>query len=70
MNPTEKIIMEMLPAESTMLLQKCLVVLICGSLLWMIIRYMCSLLKVEKEPVIVLVTGAAGMLNLVSSILA
>jgi len=45
-------------------LQKIVVVLFCTFLFWKIIRYMSDLLKVEKEPVTVLVTGAAGMLHL------
>lgn len=43
-----------------MLLQKFVVVLFVITLFWKIIRYMCSMLNVEKEPVRVLVTGAAG----------
>lgn len=45
-------------------LQKILLVLFCIFLFWRIIRFMFSLLKDEKEPVTVLVTGAAGMINL------
>ncbi|KAF7825261.1 malate dehydrogenase, cytoplasmic-like [Senna tora] len=46
--------------EAKMLLQKCVVVLICVSLFWKIIRYMCDLLKVEKEPITILITGQIG----------
>ncbi|KAK4259146.1 hypothetical protein QN277_005509 [Acacia crassicarpa] len=52
--------METVPWE---LIQKCVVVLISVSLFWKIIKYMCGLLKVEKEPVTVLVTGAAGQIG-------
>lgn len=45
-------------------LQKIVLVLVCTFLFWKIIRYMSDLLKVEKEPVTVLVTGAAGMIHL------
>ncbi|XP_057457031.1 malate dehydrogenase, cytoplasmic-like [Lotus japonicus] len=45
------------------ILKKLLVVLLCAFLFWKIIRYMCGLLKVEKEPVTVLVTGAAGQIG-------
>ncbi|XP_057743879.1 malate dehydrogenase, cytoplasmic-like [Arachis stenosperma] len=43
--------------------QKILLVLICVSLFWKMIRYMCGLLHQEKEPVTVLVTGAAGQIG-------
>ncbi|XP_010530218.1 PREDICTED: malate dehydrogenase, cytoplasmic isoform X1 [Tarenaya hassleriana] len=42
------------------LIQKTLVLLFCVTLSWKMIVYMCNLLNVEKEPVRVLVTGAAG----------
>lgn len=45
------------------LLQKISVVLFVIALSWKIIRYMCSLLNVEREPVRVLITGAAGKFN-------
>lgn len=48
------------------MLQKSVVVLVCVYLLWRIIRYIWSFPNVEKEPVIVLVTGAAGMFHLFS----
>ncbi|AET01171.1 cytoplasmic-like malate dehydrogenase [Medicago truncatula] len=44
-------------------LQKIVLVLVCTFLFWKIIRYMSDLLKVEKEPVTVLVTGAAGQIG-------
>lgn len=47
-------------------LQKCVVVLVCVYFLWKIIRYIWSFRYVEKEPVVVLVTGAAGMFHLTS----
>ena len=46
--------------DHVVLLQKILVVSFIVALFWKIIRYMCNLLHVEKEPVRVLVTGAAG----------
>lgn len=46
--------------DREVLLQKILVVSFIVALFWKIIRYMCNLLNVEKEPVRVLVTGAAG----------
>ncbi|CAK7347827.1 unnamed protein product [Dovyalis caffra] len=46
--------------DHAVLLQKILVVSFIVALFWKIIRYMCNLLDVEKEPVRVLVTGAAG----------
>lgn len=48
------------------MLQKIVVVLVCVYLLWRIIRYIWSFPNVEEEPVIVLVTGAAGMFHLFS----
>lgn len=48
------------------MLQKSVVVLVCVYLLWKIISYIWSFLNVEKEPVVVLVTGAAGMFHLFS----
>lgn len=49
--------------EHIELLQKLLVVLFTVAFFWKLITYMWSFLNVEKEPVIVLVTGAAGMLK-------
>ncbi|KAK6260873.1 hypothetical protein SCA6_015347 [Theobroma cacao] len=49
--------------EHIILLQKILVLLFCVTLFWKIIKYMCGLLNLEKEPVTVLVTGAAGKLE-------
>jgi malate dehydrogenase len=43
------------------LLQKCLVVLFSIAFFWKLIRHMWSFLNIEKDPVRVLVTGAAGM---------
>lgn len=58
--------MEMFAWEITnnTVLKKIVLVLFCILLFWKIIRYMCGLLKVDKEPITVLVTGAAGMLHL------
>lgn len=50
-------------------LKKILLVLLCVILFWKIVRYMFGLLKEEKEPITVLVTGAAGMIDLVFSFL-
>ncbi|MFS8022787.1 hypothetical protein Hanom_Chr16g01443561 [Helianthus anomalus] len=47
--------------ETLELVQKVVVLLICLSLSWRIIRYIWSFADVEKDPLIVLVTGAAGM---------
>lgn len=47
--------------ENLELVEKVVVVLGCLYLSRKIIRHMWSLLNVEKEPVTVLVTGAAGM---------
>ncbi|KAK6240061.1 hypothetical protein QUC31_005530 [Theobroma cacao] len=49
--------------EHIILLQKILVLLFCVTLFWKIIKYMCGLLNLEKEPVTVLVTGAAGQIG-------
>jgi len=51
--------------ENYTFLKKILLVLLCVILFWKIVRYMFSLLKEEKEPITVLVTGAAGMNDLV-----
>lgn len=47
--------------EALDLIQKVVIVFVCLYLSWRIIRYIWSFLDVEKDPVIVLVTGAAGM---------
>jgi malate dehydrogenase len=47
------------------LLQNGLAVLFIIAFFWTLIKYMWSFVKIEKEPVKVLVTGAAGMLNLI-----
>lgn len=47
--------------EQIELLQKFLVVLFTIAFFWKLIRYMWSFVSMEKEPVRVLVTGAAGM---------
>lgn len=54
--------MEMFALEITNnpIFKKIVLVLFCVFLFWKIIRYMCGLLKVDKEPITVLVTGAAG----------
>lgn len=44
-----------------MLFQKILVVSFTVVFFWKLIKYMWSFLNIEKEPVTVLVTGAAGM---------
>ncbi|KAG2299593.1 hypothetical protein Bca52824_036065 [Brassica carinata] len=44
----------------TFVIQKTMVLLLCVGLAWKMIVYMCNLLKIEKEPIRVLVTGAAG----------
>lgn len=49
--------------DYTFVIQKTLVLLLCVGLAWKMIVYMCNLLKIEKEPIRVLVTGAAGKLN-------
>ncbi|KAJ6391011.1 hypothetical protein OIU77_025087 [Salix suchowensis] len=49
--------------DHVVLLQKILVVSFIVALFWKIIRYMCNLLHVEKEPVRILVTGAAGQIG-------
>jgi len=43
-------------------LKKIILVLFCIILFCKIVRYMFSLLKEEKEPITILVTGAAGMI--------
>ncbi|XP_062174495.1 malate dehydrogenase, cytoplasmic-like isoform X1 [Alnus glutinosa] len=45
------------------LLQKCLVVLFSIAFFWKLIRHMWSFLNIEKDPVRVLVTGAAGQIG-------
>ncbi|XP_044492311.1 malate dehydrogenase, cytoplasmic-like isoform X1 [Mangifera indica] len=45
------------------LLQKILVVLFCITLFWKIIKHMASFLNIPKEPIRVLVTGAAGQIG-------
>ncbi|EOX96366.1 Lactate/malate dehydrogenase family protein isoform 1 [Theobroma cacao] len=54
---------ENMDQEHIILLQKILVLLFCVTLFWKIIKYMCGLLNLEKEPVTVLVTGAAGQIG-------
>ncbi|GMI75828.1 cytosolic-NAD-dependent malate dehydrogenase 3 [Hibiscus trionum] len=49
--------------EHIILLQKILVFLFSVTLFWKIIKHMCGLLSIEKEPVTVLVTGAAGQIG-------
>ncbi|KAL8228019.1 hypothetical protein R6Q57_015603 [Mikania cordata] len=49
--------------ETLDLIQKIVVVLVCLYLSWRIIRYLWSFVDVEKEPLIVLVTGAAGQIG-------
>ncbi|XWS45865.1 hypothetical protein CRYUN_Cryun14cG0016000 [Craigia yunnanensis] len=49
--------------EHMILLQKILVVLFSVALFWKIIKYMCGLLNIEKQPVTVLVTGAAWQIG-------
>ncbi|ESW06531.1 hypothetical protein PHAVU_010G055700 [Phaseolus vulgaris] len=49
--------------ENYTFLKKILLVLLCVILFWKIVRYMFSLLKEEKEPITVLVTGAAGQIG-------
>lgn len=49
--------------EHIELVQKILVVLFTVAFFWKLITYMWSFLNVEKDPVIVLVTGAAGRLK-------
>ena len=49
--------------DYTFVIQKILVLLLCVGLAWKMIVYMCNLLKIEKEPIRVLVTGAAGKIN-------
>ncbi|KAJ0430189.1 putative malate dehydrogenase [Helianthus annuus] len=49
--------------ETLELVQKVVVLLICLSLSWRIIRYIWSFADVEKDPLIVLVTGAAGQIG-------
>jgi malate dehydrogenase len=63
--------MEMFALEimDNTVLKKSVLVLFCTFLFWKIVRYMCGLLKVDKEPITVLVTGAAGMINLFDNFL-
>ncbi|MFS8022793.1 putative malate dehydrogenase [Helianthus anomalus] len=49
--------------ETLELVQKVVVLLICLSLSWRIIKYIWSFADVEKDPLIVLVTGAAGQIG-------
>ncbi|XP_024198244.1 malate dehydrogenase, cytoplasmic isoform X1 [Rosa chinensis] len=49
--------------EHSELVQKILVVLFTVAFFWKLITYMWSFLNVEKDPVIVLVTGAAGQIG-------
>jgi len=44
----------------TFVIQKVLVLLFCVGLSWKMIIYMCNLLNIEKDPIRVLITGAAG----------
>ncbi|CAA0806030.1 Malate dehydrogenase- cytoplasmic 1 [Striga hermonthica] len=44
-------------------IEKPLVVLGCAYLSWKIVKHICSFLNVEKEPLTVLVTGAAGQIG-------
>ncbi|KAL1195184.1 Malate dehydrogenase 3, cytoplasmic [Cardamine amara subsp. amara] len=46
--------------DYTFVIQKTLVLLFCVALSWKMIIYMCNLLNIEKEPIRVLITGAAG----------
>lgn len=45
-------------------IEKPVVLLGCAYLSWKIVRHIWSFLNIEKDPITVLVTGAAGMLNL------
>ncbi|KAL8249383.1 hypothetical protein R6Q59_006251 [Mikania micrantha] len=49
--------------ETLDLIQKVMVVLVCFYLSWRIIRYIWSFVDVEKDPLVVLVTGAAGQVG-------
>ena len=49
--------------EQTELFQKFLVVSFTIAFFWKLIRYMWSFVSMEKEPIRVLVTGAAGMIS-------
>ncbi|KAJ0836858.1 putative malate dehydrogenase [Helianthus annuus] len=49
--------------EALDLIQKVVIVLVCLYLSWRIIRYLWSFVDVEKDPLIVLVTGAAGQIG-------
>lgn len=44
-------------------IQKALVLMFCVALSWKMIMYMCNLLNIEKDPIRVLITGAAGNVN-------
>ncbi|VVB16236.1 unnamed protein product [Arabis nemorensis] len=46
--------------DYSFVIQKTLVLLFCVTLSWKMIIYMCNLLNIEKDPIRVLVTGAAG----------
>ncbi|WCJ22950.1 Malate dehydrogenase cytoplasmic [Euphorbia peplus] len=50
-------------SDCIVLLQKILFSMFVVALSWKIIRYMCNLLIVEKEPMRILVTGAAGQIG-------
>lgn len=49
--------------DYTFVIQKVLVLLFCVGLSWKMIIYMCNLLNIEKDPIRVLITGAAGNVN-------
>ncbi|GAB4861946.1 hypothetical protein Ancab_037201 [Ancistrocladus abbreviatus] len=49
--------------EDVLLFEKIGVVLVCGVLSYMIIRHIWSFIKMEREPIKVLVTGAAGQIG-------
>ncbi|XP_071736095.1 malate dehydrogenase-like [Rutidosis leptorrhynchoides] len=49
--------------ETLEVVQKVVVVLVCLYLSWRIVRYIWSFLDVEKDPLVVLVTGAAGQIG-------
>lgn len=49
--------------DYSFVIQKTLVLLFCVALSWKMIIYMCNLLNIEKDPIRVLVTGAAGKPN-------
>lgn len=49
--------------DYTFVIHKTLVLLFCVGLSWKMIIYLCNLLNIEKEPIRVLVTGAAGKVS-------